>query len=102
MECKLIVDTWQPKKENQTTKISKLGNPACFINYSQSYTFDIKVSFPMRFSVSTFLTWFFKEASVTEFLMCILNLDHNYHSANISYTVYNTIQYNILYLRKVT
>ena len=71
MECKLIVDTWLPKKENQTTKISKLGNPTHFINYSQSYTI-FKVSFLMRFPMSTFLTWFFKEASVTELLMCIV------------------------------
>ena len=36
----------------------------------------------------TLLTWFFKEASVKELLMCILNLDHNYYSANISNTVF--------------
>ena len=40
MECKLIVDTWLSKKENQKTKINKFGNPARFINYSQSYTCD--------------------------------------------------------------
>ena len=38
--------------------------------------------------MSTFLTWFFKEASVKEILLCILNLGHSYYSANISNTVF--------------
>ena len=38
--------------------------------------------------MSNFLTWFFKEASVKELLLCTLNLDHNYYSANISNTAF--------------
>ena len=37
--------------------------------------------------MSAFLKWIFKEASVKELLLCILNLGHSYYSANISNTV---------------